>query len=358
MMKPALASLSILTACAAVPTSAPVPTCGVVQWGPAGAPTWVTMGAAEPLTIFVDGASVPVAGAMVPPEGIVFRPAFPLEAGLRYRVRSKRGCEATFEVPAPVAHQREARAAAIYPQAEALPENILRFYVYFDQPMAEGNFLKYVRLTHVESGEDLSGVFFDNVYELWSGDRRRITLLVDPGRVKTGLLAHRRRGRAFKAGQTYALHIDAGWPTLAGRPLDHGTTKVFRAVAEDRRPVDPGQWRLRLPPAGTVQPLRIDFTEPVDHVLAAHFVSVVSSDGRRLAGRWQLDPGERTGVWIPRRPWAAPVDGHQLVIAGRFEDVAGNNVNAAFDHRAGTLPDGGEDRLVTVKFRDLQVSLP
>ena len=350
-MRAPIASLWVLAACASTSTPAPVANCATVRWGPAAAPTWVKMGNAETLTVFVNGAQVPVAGTMTTHEGApAFRPAFPLAAGLQYRARSGRGCEATFEVAAPDHRPSNARAVAIYPRADALPENILRFYVYFSEPMAEGNFLDHVRLTHLESGEDLSGVFFDNIYELWSRNRQRITLLVDPGRVKTGLQANQQRGRAFRAGQTYELRIRSSWPTIDGRTLAKGLTKVFRAIPEDREGIDPSRWQLDLPSAGTRAPLRVDFAEPVDHVSVAQFVQVRTPGGQRLQGRWALDDDERTGQWIPRQPWTAPIESHRLVVGGRFEDVAGNNVNGAFDHKIGTLPAGGEDRTITVQF--------
>ncbi len=51
--------------------------------------------------------------------------------------------------------------------------------------------------------------FFDNVYELWSDDHRQITILVDPGRVKTGLKENLKRGRAFIAGlRVQTQHIN------------------------------------------------------------------------------------------------------------------------------------------------------
>ena len=243
-----------------------------------------------------------------------------------------------------------ATAQRVHPSATELPENILRFYVYFSHPMAEGQFIQHVRLTHVESGTDLTGVFFDNIHELWSRDRRRITLLVDPGRVKTGLRAHRMRGRAFEAGQTYALRILRTWPTIDGRTLDDDLVKVFRATSEDRRPVDPKRWRVSSPLVGTRSPLQVDFLRSVDHVSLAHFTKVLGARGKPLRGRWRLDDDGQTAEWIPAHPWTASQRGHRLVVHGRFEDAAGNNLNAAFDHALGALGGRGEDREVALRF--------
>ena len=62
--------------------------------------------------------------------------------------------------------------------------------------MQEMDILKHIKLT-TEEGKNITGVFFDNQYELWNKDRTEVTLIVDPGRVKLGLLANNKMGRAF-----------------------------------------------------------------------------------------------------------------------------------------------------------------
>ncbi|MEM9493121.1 MAG: hypothetical protein AAGC55_28485, partial [Myxococcota bacterium] len=230
-------------------------------------------------------------------------------------------------------------------------ENILRFYVYFSQPMAEGDFLKHIRLEHVASGTDLTGVFFDNIYELWSADRKRITLLVDPGRVKLGLQANIAQGRAFRAGEEYRLHVRASWKTIDGRALNESFTKTFRAGGEDRVRVDPRTWTLSLPRPGTREALVVDFGEPVDHVSVGHFLRVVSARDEALPGTWQLMPDERRARWTPAQAWTAVVEEHRLVVDRRFEDIAGNNVDAALDHRVGELDSRVDKRAIIRPFR-------
>lgn len=318
--------------------------CAAAQVDPRSEPRWVALAETPDLEVFVEGARAPVAGRMAEgPTGPAFYPVFPFTPGLAYRVRGG-GCDARFVVPPNVSSTPE--VVGIYPTSSAIPENILRFYLYFSEPMAEGDFLQHVRLEHVEQGVDLTGVFFDNIYELWSPDRKRITLLVDPGRVKTGLQAHRALGRAFEAGQTYRLSVLGTWTSLAGHTLRVDTTKTYRAVSEDRVRVDPDHWCLTLPPAGTTLPLKVDFAEAVDHVSVGRFLQVTSAQGEVLPGTWRLDEGETLASWTPEKAWSGPVDAHQLRINGRFEDVAGNNINASMDHRQGTLPPGDEGRTI------------
>lgn len=320
--------------------------CGAIELDRASPPRWVALPGAGPLTVHVEGARAAVAGRMAATgDGRrVFRPTFGLTPGVRYSARGE-GCTATFEVPTPAATAPE--VVAIYPRTVELPENVLRFYIYFSEPMSDGGFLEHVRLEHVESGEDLTGVFFDNIHELWSSDRRRITLLVDPGRVKTGLAANRRLGRAFAAGQTYRLHVRPSWRSLRGAPLRAGFSARWRAVSEDRQPVDVSAWRATSSARGPRAALHVDFGEAVDHVSVHRLLQVLGPDGRPVDGIWRIDGGDRTAHWTPVGHWRGAIHEHALHVAGRFEDIAGNNLGAAFDHRVGEVSPGSEDRPVT-----------
>lgn len=333
------------------PRSASASLCDSVTWAPKNAPERITVAGRSAITLFVERAPNAVAGRTTHANGqSVFRPHWPLVPGLRYRVKTGYGCETTFAVPAATSTAL-ARVVQIYPVASTLPENILRFYVYFSQPMAEGGFIEHIRLTHVESGEDLSGVFFDNIYELWSTDRTRITLLVDPGRVKTGLRAHRQQGRAFRAGQSYRLQVRATWRTIDGRPLDAGLTKTFRATTEVSRPIDLRHWRLSPPATATRSPLRIDFPVQIDHVAMSHFAHVYSSADTPLRGQWRLSQGQRRAEWTPAEPWPTTERDYRLSIDSRLEDVVGNNLQAAFDHEVGAIKEETAQHRAGIRFQ-------
>ncbi|MEO0754423.1 MAG: hypothetical protein AAFY85_06450, partial [Pseudomonadota bacterium] len=73
----------------------------------------------------------------------------------------------------------------IYPTSDVLPANLLRFYVYFSEPMQRSAALEHVTLRSVSTGKAVTGAFFQSRYDLWSTDGRRLTLLLDPGRVKS-----------------------------------------------------------------------------------------------------------------------------------------------------------------------------
>ncbi|MEM1414198.1 MAG: hypothetical protein AAGH15_04830 [Myxococcota bacterium] len=300
------------------------------------APRWVDVPGAAPAELFVAGAQRAVAGELAAPRrasaGVTrrFRPAFPLTPGLTYEVR-RASCRASFRVP-PLDGPAP-QVLAVHPRSALLPENVLRFYVTFSEPMADALTQDPIRLRRV-SGEDLSGVFFRPSEALWSADRRRLTLLVDPGRVKTGLRAHRTLGRAFVAGERYRLEVRAGWPSLAGATLEAPFVHHFRAAPEDRTRVDPERWCLRTTEGPTGPQLRVHFREPVDHGSVGRLLQL--AHGRRIApGTWTLEAGDARATWVPSEALAAPLREHRLLVDARFEDVAGNDIRAAFDHVVG-----------------------
>ncbi|MEM6927819.1 MAG: hypothetical protein AAF602_12880 [Myxococcota bacterium] len=334
--------LGLAVGCATAPEA---PRCGEVLVDDRAEPRWVALAGQSSLQVTVAGGTRPVSGSMREgPRGPAFHPTFPFTPGLSYVVESGE-CTASFTVPEVAA--TAPRVVSVLPSTPELPENVLRFYVTFSRPMAEGDFLSHLRLERVDTGEELTGVFFDNIHELWSADRTRITLLVDPGRVKTGLRAHDERGRAFEAGGTYRLRVRPTWRSLQGQPLSAEFVHDFGASAEDREPVDPGTWSLQLPPAGGRDPLRVDFGEAVDHVSVHRLLWVTSPDGTPLRGVWKLGSEERTASWTPSEPWSGDVGEHALVVNGRFEDIAGNNLNAAMDHPMEDRPPPDEGRPVT-----------
>lgn len=139
---------------------------------------------------------------------------------------------------------QQEQVSAVYPTADTLPENLLRFYIYFNQPMKIEDTLSHVYLTD-ENGKRLEGVFLANKVNLWSPDRKRLTLLFDPGRVKTGLVAHNTLGRALQDGSTYQLIINTG--AINQRPCSSIYTKKFTVVAPNYEKPSISSWRISSP---------------------------------------------------------------------------------------------------------------
>ena len=121
----------------------------VIGWAsPAVAPSG---GWAPVLAVYVEGAGDPLLGSYsVENRTLIFRPQFPLAAGVRYRAvfhqpGSRAVVEQTFSGP-PRSVTPTTRVDRVYPTADVLPGNQLRLYVYFSAPMSRGEAARRIHL--------------------------------------------------------------------------------------------------------------------------------------------------------------------------------------------------------------------
>lgn len=225
-------------------------------------------------------------------------------------------------------HASEAvQVSAVYPTADVLPENLLRFYIYFERPMRTENTLSYIYLTD-EQGVKQEGVFLDNKFNLWSPDRRRLTLLFDPGRVKTGLVAHKTYGRALTTGEHYQLVIDAAG--INGLGCSSYYAKRFLVEKADYNKPIIADWVMSQPKAATKEPLTVKFKAPIDHTSLAYRLRVKDSKNQYVAGAIDLGANEKQWIFIPNQDWQENEQYH-LVVDPVLEDIAGNRISGLFD---------------------------
>lgn len=288
----------------------------------------------------------PVLGSYVASnDRLRFEPRFAFAEGVRYRVEVDTAALATvdrlqaspeprpaafthrFSIPA-VARPRTTRITGVYPSSATLPSNVLRWYVETSAPMEPGNALAHVHLRD-ESGREVSGAFLALDQELWDPERRRLTLLFDPGRVKRGIRTNLESGAPLVAGRRYRLVVDAGWPDGGGAALASGYEFAFDVAAPDRRSPDPDRWRLTTPTPATREPLQVEFGESLDHALAARMLTVLDATGSAVPGSVQLGANDSVWVFTPQREWKPGA--HVLRVGGALEDVAGNNIVRVFD---------------------------
>jgi hypothetical protein len=273
-------------------------------------------------SVRVAGAEDPILGEGKVVDGaFVFEPRFPLRPGLEYVARVD-GVERRFRLPEPPAGP-PAAVVRVLPSADALPENLLRFYVHFSAPMSRGEVYRRVRLLKAD-GRPVDLPFLELPEELWNHEGTRVTLLFDPGRIKQGLKPREDSGPALEAGKSYTLVVDAAWPDAKGRPLAAGFRKAFSVGPPDAVQPDPKRWTLRAPKAGTVDPLTVRLDEPLDEAMLQRCVTVSG-----VEGVVEVAPGEQTWSFRPSAPWKAGP--HELKIDRDLEDRAGNSVGRPFE---------------------------
>ncbi len=139
----------------------------------------------------------PVLGSIeIKEKSLVFEPRFPLQAGIEYQVRVRESLQAEWFSQSLIIAKKKQKpsttVAQVYPTASTLPQNLLKFYIYFSAPMSQGEAYEHIELLGSD-GKPVRLPFLEIAEELWDRDGQRLTLLLDPGRVKRGLVPARRR---------------------------------------------------------------------------------------------------------------------------------------------------------------------
>lgn len=215
-----------------------------------------------------------------------------------------------------VAIEASAAPATVTPSGATVPENLLRIELHPSRPLRHPLAMDHVRLVD-DLGKAIDGAFLD--LPLPSADGRTVTLLLHPGRVKSGVGANLALGRALHAGDDVTLVVDD--PQFAA-PLRH-RWHVTAAAA-----LKPGRWHADAPRAGTRAPLRLVLDAPLD-ASSARLIALRGPDGDRVDGSPTLIAGEQAWRFRPGRPWRA---GHyEVVVHPLLEDVAGNRACTPFE---------------------------
>ena len=225
----------------------------------------------------------------------------------------------------------------VYPTTSQIPENILRFYVYFSEPIKDGSTIKSIHIFNEDNVEvnlydadsSATGIFLETLEELWSPDYQRITLILDPGRVKTGLDANLELGRSFESGKKYTMEIDTEIEALSGEKLVKKFRKEFQVVSEDRIPPNDDNWKIVIPKENTFDPLRIEFNDILDHAQMISFIRVYDSSNSSLEGEVKFKNNESIWEFYSNSKWEK--GNYSIKVDVRLEDLAGNNIQGKFD---------------------------
>jgi hypothetical protein len=300
-------------------------------------------------TVQADPSTPPMLGDYERNGGVLrFRPSFPLEPGVQYTavldLRSSPDESRMLNGVLTAAYSVPTRPEApptvvshVYPGAVDLPENLLKFYVHFSAPMSRGDVYRHVRLID-DRGAEVELPFLELGEELWDPAMTRLTLYIDPGRIKRGVRPLEEIGPALVEGRRYALVIDRGMVDATGRELGQEFRKSFTVGPPDREPPDPAKWKVTPPAALSRAPLTIEFPDPMDRALAERLIRVTTAD-RVVPGTVSLGDAERRWTFTPDASWRA---GHyEVVVQPTIEDLAGNNVGKPFevDMQSGDEPD-------------------
>jgi hypothetical protein len=264
---------------------------------------------------------------------LVFHPTYPIAAAVHYRAvfHAPSGgapLEKTFDGP-PRPTNRVARVERVYPSGVVWPSNQLRVYIYFSEPMSRAEAASHLHMLD-SNGKELVGpnaVFLPGE-ELWDPNFKRLTMTLDPGRIKRGLTANEALGPPLTEGRRYTLVIDGSWPDARGVPMIEGFQKTIRGGPAERMPPDPQKWTVTAPKAGTFAAVTIRFPTPMNYPLLERMIRVSGPQGI-LNGTVEIAREETEWRFAPQQPWAS--GNYDLVIDTGLEDGAGNHIGQPFD---------------------------
>ncbi len=217
----------------------------------------------------------------------------------------------------------------ISPEMDLYPANILRLYVYFDQPMSLQNPYDYISLVN-QQGKTISEPFVIIPEGLWDASKTRLTLFFHPGRIKRNVGPNNVIGPVFEVGNTYTLKIDSTWLGANGLSLQSPVVRTFEIGEAVRSPIQPEKWHISVPET-QYSPLIISTNEKLDPVLFPKMIKVLNQQQVQVEGAWKLKADE--WHFIPTSHWLKGK--HSIKIDPTLEDICGNTVLSAFD-RAST----------------------
>ncbi len=166
----------------------------------------------------VGGDLPPSAGSWTVDGGVAtFVPRFPFVAGRRYAVVADGDVVGVLERPAQSARSAVA-VGGMFPSGGDVPRNLLRMYLWFTGRMGDG-WAGGIRL------EGAPDAFLPVAEELWNPTRTRLTLFLDPARIKRGLVSHEALGYPLREGER--VHVTVGnMRDASGAPLEPWATRL------------------------------------------------------------------------------------------------------------------------------------
>lgn len=256
-----------------------------------------------------------------------FAPIIPFTTGETYEVY--RNDEAYFEFTIRKPEKKiVAKLLGIYPKLDTVPENLLKMYFVFDKPMQQSrSTLDFIKVFN-ETGNEEVEIFLPLENELWNKDRTRLTLWLDPGRIKKDLIPNKERGIPIQEGFQYTVKVSKDLEDQQGNTLDKGYEKSFFIESRDEEKPSVKSWQLTVPEIHTKSGLGIDFNESLDSFLVEETIKIFKNK-EEIKGSFFISKKANSVVFIPSQSWTKGK--YQIQIESRLEDLAGNNLNRLFD---------------------------
>jgi hypothetical protein len=296
---------------------------------------------------------------------VSFLPRFPFAAGVEYHASFNQEALAKNpnEVYLPVVPTEQLHfvfkpdsqtstppvITAIYPRANELPENLLKFHIAFSRSMTRGEIYQRVRLYNSRN-ETVDRPFLILDEELWDEEMKSVTLMLDPGRIKRGLRKNIEMGAPLREGERYTLEVQGGWPDRYGVPTAETVRKTFVCLAADRIKPNPRLWTITNPAAADPI-LTMHFHEPMDANMLYSSFRIRDEQGNLVPGETRM-LDDQTGFTFKASTWSRQT--YTVEINPRLEDLAGNNLTRLFDEDTSAGSPATAPTVLTFNFSETQ----
>lgn len=227
----------------------------------------------------------------------------------------------------PSSDQTVPELLAIYPSANALPENLLKFHIRFSKSMTVGEAYQKVKLLDAD-GNEIEKAFLILDQELWDSDMKVLTLLLDPGRIKRGLRPNLEMKPPLHEGKKYSLVVKRGWEDIGGNTTQLDVVKTFACIGADRSSPAVQEFSIIAPTSLTASVI-VQLHENIDYVLLEQALIVKDSSGEVVPGASHVRNNETVIEFVPKNPWSG--SNYTIEFNPLIEDLAGNNLNRLFD---------------------------
>ena len=225
------------------------------------------------------------------------------------------------------AQQATPGVVLVQPSGPTVPANLLRISIRFSGQV-ESPVLHRLSLLRAD-GRPIEEPFLEQ--ELWSPSGKILTVLMHPGRVKSGLIARDDRGPILSEGDDVSIALD-------GLPIKRWSV----GPADEIGPVA-AVWKVSAVRAGSRQALVVALDGPIDG-RNADYLAIADIHDRRVAGHAKLTNGENTWTFTPNVPWRAGP--YKLVALGTLEDPTGNRLGSHFETAIHSPPGPPVDAVV------------
>ncbi len=280
---------------------------------------------------------------------LLFKPRFTLLPNVNYTVSyfSFERAEWEFkEFRVTPFHGEQPRVTSVFPGTESIPQNTLRFYLYFDQPMGQSNPYEFIKLEN-DQGENIEDAFVEITSGLWNSERTRLTVFIHPGRVKRMVGPNLKQGPVFEKGKSYRLILSSEFASSYGITMSNDWVKTFSIDAPVYEKINIANWYVIPPEIGTTNPLVIQTTSHLDEAIAQRMIQVKSGNSI-LDGKVQFTESKRQLIFTPSKIWVS--GNYDLIIPSTIEDVCGNTVHYIFDKKVGDSTSDMELNLLSFRL--------